>query len=555
MNLSPSLINQTSSSAQSIDAKPASGLGLPASGRAVDAGLFADILSRHWQHLAQNQRQDLAASADATLSAAGRVAPPEHQALPETRALDSRTQEMRRAEEPEEAEQVIRGDRPLIREQRAAATVDALDSGRLPVAPAKFIDSVDAQLDSPMAQMTDDGLMVLPLGERINIVTPPQTQVNEQSVADFARSMGMSELQIEQLFGTQTADAASVDDSVSTLDRLRSPGTVSPPAITTTLGGSGLSVLGTGESGAVSSPTMVASPVNATLTAQALSNVSIPPALAAQAAQVAQVAQPSAKTHANTVNNATTVDVLTIMEADFAPEVWQALQSRIGGTSANGLLTGGTLSAMGASGSAALAIPSDRVALMTEDSVAMNLPGMGSAMNASERPRTASGAGAQAGSLQASAPDAQEAYDELNQKFTTELASRINQQINSGEWKMKFALKPASLGHLDVQLEMRDGKLSAVFQTDNAMTQDLLSTGSQRLKDALSQLGHSNASVWVGSGGSGQPQGQGRGQQPGSSATHAMSAPSDSSSGSTSVAAAPRSAGSSQSSHHLDLFA
>ena len=208
---------------------------------------------------------------------------------------------------------------------------------------------------------------------------------------------------------------------------------------------------------------------------------------------------------------------------------------------------------MGASGSAALAIPSDRSVLMTEDGVAMNLPGMGNAMNAANRTR--SGVGAQAGSLQAAAPDAQEAYDELNQKFTTELASRINQQINSGEWKMKFALKPASLGHLDVQLEMRDGKLSAVFQTDNAMTQDLLSTGSQRLKDALAQLGHSNASVWVGSGGSGQAQGQGRGHQPGSSAPHAMSAPSDSSSGSTSAAPAPRSAGSSQSSNHLDLFA
>ncbi|MEY2780425.1 MAG: hypothetical protein RL307_129, partial [Pseudomonadota bacterium] len=528
----------------------ASGLGLPASGRAVDAGLFADILSRHWQHLAQNQRQDLAASADATLSAAGRVAPPEHQDLSEIRALDSRTQELRRADEPEDAQQVTP---PQAKEHRAAATLDALDSGRLPLAPAKWMGSEDAPLDASMAQMTDDGLMVMPLGERINIVTPPQTQVNEQSVADFARSMGMSELQIEQLFGTQTAEAVSLDDSVSTVDRLRTPGLNGSQAITTTMGGSGLNVLSTGESGAMSSPNMVASPVPATLTSQALSNLSISPALAAQAAQATQATQDSAKAQSHSATNATTVDVLTIMDAEFAPEVWQALQSRIGGSDSKGLLTGGTLSTMGASGSAALAIPSDRSALMTEDGVAMNLPGMGNAMNAANRTR--SGVGAQAGLLQAAAPDAQEAYDELNQKFTTELASRINQQINSGEWKMKFALKPASLGHLDVQLEMRDGKLSAVFQTDNAMTQDLLSTGSQRLKDALAQLGHSNASVWVGSGGSGQAQGQGRGHQPGSSAPHAMSAPSDSSSGSTSAAPAPRSAGSSQSSNHLDLFA
>jgi flagellar hook-length control protein FliK len=107
-------------------------------------------------------------------------------------------------------------------------------------------------------------------------------------------------------------------------------------------------------------------------------------------------------------------------------------------------------------------------------------------------------------------------YENLSQKLTTELAARMQEKLNAGEWKMKFALKPASLGLVDVQLEMRDGKLTAQFQSDTPLTQDLIQNGSQRLKDALSDMGMGNASVLVGQGqsqsagqsGQGSPQGQ-----------------------------------------------
>jgi flagellar hook-length control protein FliK len=106
----------------------------------------------------------------------------------------------------------------------------------------------------------------------------------------------------------------------------------------------------------------------------------------------------------------------------------------------------------------------------------------------------------------ANTPDMAQTYDKLSQKLTTELAARMHEKLNAGEWKMKFALKPASLGLVDVQLEMRDGKLSAHFQSDTHLTQDLLQNGSQRLKDALADLGMNNASVFVAQG---QAQGQG----------------------------------------------
>jgi flagellar hook-length control protein FliK len=87
----------------------------------------------------------------------------------------------------------------------------------------------------------------------------------------------------------------------------------------------------------------------------------------------------------------------------------------------------------------------------------------------------------------------------------------MNDQISQGQWKMKFALKPSSLGVVDISLEMKDGKLAAVLQSDNALTQNLLQHGSQQLKDNLSVLGLNQASVLVGQGSGGGASAQGQG--------------------------------------------
>lgn len=142
----------------------------------------------------------------------------------------------------------------------------------------------------------------------------------------------------------------------------------------------------------------------------------------------------------------------------------------------------------------------------------------------------------------ANAPAAQsmtEHFEKLSAKLATEMAGRIHEQFSQGEWKMKFALKPASLGQVDVQLEMREGKLAAVLQADNPMTQDLLQNGSQRLRDALSQMGLSQSSVSVGDGRSQAFQGDR--QSGGHSSGMASAQPSDSPDDAvTTVASAPR---------------
>jgi len=149
-----------------------------------------------------------------------------------------------------------------------------------------------------------------------------------------------------------------------------------------------------------------------------------------------------------------------------------------------------------------------------------NNPGLGqSHLGANGRtPGTASAQSAHAPAAQ----NMTEHFEKLSAKLATEMAGRIHEQFSQGEWKMKFALKPASLGQVDVQLEMRDGKLAAVLQADNPMTQDLLQNGSQRLRDALSQMGLSQSSVSVGDGRSQAFQGdrQSGGQGSGTASSH-----------------------------------
>ena len=326
MNLSPSQINQANQTANPIDAKPASNLGSPAAGRAVDAGLFADILSRHWQHLAQNERQEVAASADATFAAVGRLpaqsapAPvkPAQEPTQDSDRVDDAAQA--RSDQADAAEDAARAnDRAHPAAAWRADAHTALDAGRLPQVPEHLLNL--SLSSSPQAQMTNDGLLVMPLGERINIVTTPQPQVNAQSVADFARSMGMNELQIEQLFGAQATVVTASDDTLSTLDRLTANGSTGALPLANSSNATGLLMQTNATSSSPVSMTQQANPLSTLASLNALGHSTLSAPLAAQAADAAQGKS------SPTLPTATSVDVLTIMEADFTPEVWQALQS------------------------------------------------------------------------------------------------------------------------------------------------------------------------------------------------------------------------------------
>jgi flagellar hook-length control protein FliK len=95
--------------------------------------------------------------------------------------------------------------------------------------------------------------------------------------------------------------------------------------------------------------------------------------------------------------------------------------------------------------------------------------------------------------IQERAAQTQQLADRMGQA----LANRLISQIERGQWKLQLHMQPAALGRVDVALDMHAGGLDAVFRTDNALTQDLLGQGAQRLREALTQSGTTVASVTV----------------------------------------------------------
>ena len=90
-----------------------------------------------------------------------------------------------------------------------------------------------------------------------------------------------------------------------------------------------------------------------------------------------------------------------------------------------------------------------------------------------------------------------EHYQQLADRLGQALAQRLQAQIERGEWKMQMRMDPASLGRIDLELQMRAGGLDAVFRSDNPLTRELIAQGLPKLRDSLSQSGTAVANVWV----------------------------------------------------------
>ena len=105
----------------------------------------------------------------------------------------------------------------------------------------------------------------------------------------------------------------------------------------------------------------------------------------------------------------------------------------------------------------------------------------------------------------ASAPDSgnaqrSENVQNLAEKMGQAVGQRILSEIEKGQWHLKLSLRPATLGHIEVEMRMRSGELDAIFTAPQAMTRELLQEGMSKLKDTLNQMGMDVASMQVGDG-------------------------------------------------------
>lgn len=104
-------------------------------------------------------------------------------------------------------------------------------------------------------------------------------------------------------------------------------------------------------------------------------------------------------------------------------------------------------------------------------------------------------------------PDANarsENIQNLAEKMGQAVGQRILSEMERGQWHLKLQLRPATLGHIEVEMRMRSGEFDAIFTAPNAVTRDLLQDGMTKLRETLSQMGMDVANIHVGGGQTGQ---------------------------------------------------
>ncbi len=98
-------------------------------------------------------------------------------------------------------------------------------------------------------------------------------------------------------------------------------------------------------------------------------------------------------------------------------------------------------------------------------------------------------------------PTTQKAASDQMQQLADQMADAIGErmirEIERGHWSMRLMLKPAHLGHIEVEMRLRAGELDASFAAPQAATRELLQDGLSRLKDSLSEMGMDVANLDV----------------------------------------------------------
>ncbi len=492
---------------------------------------FADVMARQLQSLVPLQRQTIAAD---TLPSQE----PQARSNDNSQGLDDRRSATPQATDqaaretdaaphaaPQDTQATDTGDaaarhahpRARVSTQKAASTDASLTLGlaqampvmpATPLAPVTVTVAVNAAAPLPtsapgtqvLGTTPTPPLQTIELSSQVRIITDPKKAPSPESLAAFAKSMGLDESAIQNLLGqapTANAPALPLNGLIATPNALQA-------AMGTALHGLQGDAASATDSAAATqlaalSGTVAATAVNASgagvgtvPSAAPLTAASVLPGLnptdMAAIQQLQITVLPAAVLPVNTgltsANTPTpsTIDMLSLLGTGVDEKAVNALLTRFSEEAGNEGNPDQQPSQSGGNGA---------------DANGNNLTGFGQALT-----RSNNGANpVSANAAQAVAPNMSEVYDKLSDKMTTELAARMHKQLSDGEWKMKFGLRPANLGGVEVQLEMKDGKLDAVFRADNPLTRDLLQNSSQRLRDALGNLGINAGQVQVGQGG------------------------------------------------------
>ena len=526
----------------------------PASGADAVAGQglgldFAQIMAQQLQQLPASQRQSFAATSKAIHAESAQAA--EHAALSANKDAASQAQNQDKTAPKNNAR--VSEDAPGHKEDKQEssaksssssshrsrkASSDAQDSdtasatpwqGDLPHAlalAASAANSVADALTNPadgipaartaanlaaqeLANASDaatNKLQMYALSPKVHIITDPRQAPSPESLTAFAKSMGLDEATIQNLMGP--ASQASTPGA----NGLPSSGANGMPnGIANNAGFNISALLGAALNGGsdTANITQADAAFNQAMT-QALSTSTQSPAANANLLQSAAAAPLNFGINGLPVNGLSQAEMASIQHIQMTvlpPAVLPVQSGNIAQTfntpsTASVLsLLGGNLqdqdiTSLASSFSQNMGEQSDASG---SDSSGQSSSGFAQALAQSNASDNRSVANKEVATV---ATPLNEVYDQLSDKLATEMAARMHKQLSDGQWKMKFGLRPAHLGGVEIQLEMKDGKLDAVFRAENAMTRDLLQNSTQRLRDALQNFGINAGFVEVGQNGS-----------------------------------------------------
>jgi flagellar hook-length control protein FliK len=476
---------------------------------------FAQIMSRQLERLPQVERQSVAASAPQMKSApeASRHQTQKRSDVSEDRNADSderddgatkRSQNRQQDQDNTAAarqassgtEDNSQDTQPRAQKTRATQKVltaqEQIDAALLQaMSPAAPVATVNTTLASTIE--SKPALQTIALSPQIQIITDPKQAPSNESLAAFAKSMGLDESAIQTLIaGGNSAVLSNSGDAMRAALATQDPLTqgVLPTGLQATAvtlnpqsvvqaGNAVASALGDFNANLTQQTAALAQAASgsASLLAPdtpALPGALLPPMSAADLASIEQIqitVMPAAVAlNGNASNLPSTLDVLSLMTGDLKEQDIGELNTQFNEAGSN-----------------------DQPADQQSSSDSGENTSFGQVLNRQANQN----APATSANVHASTHMA-EVYDQLSDKLATEMAARMHKQLSDGEWKMKFGLRPAHLGGVEIQLEMKDGKLDAVFRADNPLTRDLLQNSSQRLREALENFGIHAGLVHVG---------------------------------------------------------
>lgn len=371
------------------------------------------------------------------------------------------------------------------------------------------------------------GLQVLPLGNSLSIITSDAPLPDMASLAVFARSQGLDEAAVQALFGLPAASETAIKPSAVSLADLEQLLMTKPAGVPAT------DPLALAQASATLVSLQIGTPAPA---AAGVATIAIPVATTAsalmamgateklmplqakawiQAAPLEPVVSAAATVAASTALSATDKTMQSALRMTLSPAD-QDITKRLAQMSGNNqqsswsaLVAASALHSNESTKGAVWETLQLDVPEGLDLEATMNTPTNSPAETPVGNAPLASGAAPTGATLKGEAPNPQALaeqraaqYQQLADKLGQAVAQRLMGQIERGQWKMEMRMQPASLGHIHIELDMHAGGLDALFSTDNNLTRELLTQGSAKLKDTLSQSGMEVASVWVNGDGS-----------------------------------------------------